>query len=295
MPPVRGQLLCLQGGMELPQFQLFRIKVIQGPQLDMYRGPVPPATIIAEAVRAQPSAELRRGHTGHLGNLMDIDSAGIYFAFGKTTSANVERFDADTHRFVSERFDTAPYTHVFLDYHIQVIAIAAKTRLSPSTAGIARQLQRLLNASSVAASYEAEFELAELKDPSDFIAQLRTAYAVSRFTFSFSRPNPFDVDRDFVGPMQSFVRATQGKSGQASVVGRSLSADVLEQVARSAAATGDDAIASVRRACDERPVRKRLRGNPVTMSVDDPESTDQKLGVFRKIRELYAQVREHIE
>lgn len=278
----------------MPKFQLFRAKVIRGLQMPLLDSGRTSSDLINEAIRAKPSAELRTGHTWHIGNVADVETNGIYFACGRTTTATVERYDASLGNFVEEEYDSAPYTHVMFDSTTQVAAISAKSRLAPTIPGIARQVQRLLNASRVAREHEVTFELAEIKDPEDFIGHLRSAYSISRFTFLFSRPNPIDVNADFVAPLEKFLHESRGSRGQAGVTGDSLDPRVLEDVARSAATSGDDAEATIRTSEAARSIKKRLRGNPVTITEDDPDDHDKKQALLARIRDLYDRLRERI-
>lgn len=277
------------------QFQLFRLKLIRSPQMQLPYSGKSSVEIISEAIRAKPSAALRRGHIWHIGNIADLDSAGLYFAVGRTTTATVERYDPKAGNFVEETFETAPYTHVLLDLDNQVVAIAAKPDLAPSVAGIARQIQRLLDESPSARDHEMSFELLEIKDPKDFITHLQTAYAVTRFTFMFSRPNPTDVNKDFVEPLERFLTQVHGNHGNATVAGENLDATVLEKVAKSAAATGDDAEVQIRSSASERPIRKRLKSNPVTLKEKDPDTLEKKITLLSRIRALYIDVKAGIK
>jgi len=288
-------LIAAMGGVTLPQFQMFRIKVVRGPQASLFESPTRTSDILRNAIESKPSAELRKGHTWHIGNVKTLDSRGVYFAIGRTTTLTVERYDPKRRDFLEEEFDTAPYTHVFLDLETQVAAIAAKARLARSAAGVARQLQRLLNQSPGARDHEITFDVVELKDPEDFIAHLRSAYVIEQFTFTFSRPNPFDVNQDFVKPLERFLSEARGEQGKAAVTGSHLDSGVLEEVARSAAASGDDAEARLRTSESEGVVKKRLSGNPVILCEDDPDTLEKKKNLLAKLRKVYARLRAHAQ
>lgn len=61
---------------------------------------------------------------------------------------------------------------------------------------------------------------------------------------TFSRPNAFDAN-DFVKPFQGLLAAAHGEKGKAELMGGALKSESLEELARSAAATGNDAGATM--------------------------------------------------
>jgi hypothetical protein len=250
-----------------------------------------PSELIRTAIMEKPSGELRRGYYWHIGNVISIDSAGLYFALGRTTSGYVERYDSNRRDFVEEEFETAPYTHVLLDTNLQVSAIAKKPKLAPTTTGIARQLARLLGASRAALDRQISFELAEIKDPEDFIENIRRAYAIKRFSVTFSPPNPFDVEQDFHAPMENLLRESYGDNGKTSVSGQNLNPELLENLARSTAATGDDAEAKIQFEQDQKPILKKLRGNPAVIDQENVDSNEDKISLLSRLRALYNSIR----
>jgi hypothetical protein len=148
-----------------------------------------------------------------------------------------------------------------------------------------------LNSSPLLSQAEARLAVAALNDPQDFITRLQAAFSIQKFAVTFRRPNPWDVDRDFHGPFEKFLVETEGDKGKAIVEGESLKPEPLEQVASSAAALGDDAEAQIRTGPGRRPIKKRLRGNPVNFRADDADDRDAKIGIVQRARELYLRVR----
>lgn len=228
----------------------------------------------------------------HIGNVTPIDESGLYFRLGRASTERLELYDASAHRFVDQEFATAPYTHVVLDVDLEVCAIARKIRLAPRAVNIAQRFARLLNASEIAHSQRATFEVDDIKDPEDFISQLNRAYSISKFWMVVSRPNAFDAD-DFVKPFQRMVEAANGEKGKAELKGENLDPEQLEGLARSAAATGDDAVAWIKPKKGAKRVRKQLRGNPANISQDDVSDAGERKRLLNEIRELYRRIRGH--
>lgn len=273
------------------EFQLFRIRVFLSPQRYLYAEEPTRQQMLREAIESLPSGEFRRGLIWHIGNVTPIDEKALYFRVGRRSKEKLEIFDERDGRFEDQEFQTAPYTHAIVDVELELCAIAKKTRLSPTTTGIARQLGRLLKESKKAAEFEADFDIDEVKDPEDFIDHLRSAYSISKFWVTFSRPNAWDTDRDFIKPMQQCVEAANGKKGKAELKGDNLDTEILEKITRSAAATGDDAGASLKLGQGQKEIRKQLRGSLVSISREDVADHHQRFTLLIRMRELYRKVR----
>lgn len=273
------------------EFQLFRIKIypsIQGRLFDKERTR---SEILRESILSLPSSELRAGLIWHIGNVTTLDQKGLYFRVGRTSKSTIGIYSEEEGNFLDQEFEAAPYTHALVDVDLELCAVAKKTILSPTTFGIARQLIRLLEDSPIARDLQVSFEIDELKDPEDFISHLREAYSISKFWVRFSRPNAFDANEDFVKPFQKMLKESNGEKGKAELQGSDLKPETLEAVARSAAATGDDAGALIRSSERARRVKKQLKGNPVNVSQDDIADDNQRRNLLQRIRDLYRQIR----
>jgi len=273
------------------EFQLFRIKVYPSKQRELFAREGTRPQMLRETIQSLPAGEFRRGLTWHIGNVTPIDESGLYFRLGRTSTSTLEIYDEGAGGFIDQEFETAPYTHAILDVQLEVCAIAKKTRLSPTTPGIARQFVRLLNESEKAVDVQACFEIDDVKEPDDFIAHLKQAYSISKFWVLFSRPNAFDANEHFVKPFQRMVEASNGEKGKAELKGQNLNPETLAAVARSAAATGDDAGAWLKTSRQARRVKKQLRGSSVNTSHEDVADERQRRTVLDRVRELYRKVR----
>ena len=276
------------------EFQLFRIKVFPSQQLTIFESPKSRSEILELAINSLPSAELRKGHIWHIGNIVRIDEAGLYFRVGRISKSTIEIYQDGN--FLDTEFETAPYTHVFSDIKLEIFAIAKKGRLSPKTLGIANKLNSLLNESKIAKNINVKFEISDLVDPEDFITHLKKAYSISKFWFTFSRPNAFDVDEDFIKPAQKLVEETNSNIGKAQLEGDNLNSDILVELTRSAASTGSDAAAWVKKEETEKPIKKHLkRKNPVLIYEEEVEEDSKKKNLMDRIRELYHKIRSGAE
>src|SRR5262249_40022636 len=147
----------------------------------------------------------------------DIQGRVYNFSSIRTCSMSVEKRD-----FIEEPSRRSSYTHVVADTNLQVCAIGAKRRLSPRIAGIARQLATLLMNSQEVGTRNIEIEILPLNDPTTFIEFLQTAYAISSFSISFRRPNPFEADEDIHKPLQRYLQQLNGEHGKATFTGEQL-------------------------------------------------------------------------
>ena len=272
-------------------FQLFRIKVHPSQPRDLFKTEKTRPEMLRETIASLPAGEFRAGLTWHVGNVIPIDHAGLYFRFGRTSTSTLEIYDQKMGSFVDQEFETAPYTHIVVDIEMELSAIARKPRLSPTTSGIARQLMRLLNESKKAVEFEATFEIDDIKDPEDFISHLKRAYSISKFSVFFSRLNAFDANKDFVKPLQGLLEASNGEKGKAELKGKALKSEILEAVARSAAATGDDATALIRPDMEAAPVMKRLRGSAAVISQEGVADKKEQRQLLERVRTLYRKIR----
>lgn len=273
------------------QIQLFRIRVTPPIQPSMFSREFVPQLVLVEAITRRPTAQLRSGSSWHIGNTVQLDPFGLYFALGRITRSTLAQLDERTGNFIEAEFPSAPYTHVFCDTAIELVGIAQKPDLARTTLGIARKLQKILNLTADPV-LNASFDIEPISDPNDFIKQIREAYAVRRFAITFALPNPFDVNRDFHQPMERLLRDATGRRGKTSLVGEELNPDVLEELARSAASTGNDAEARLIRTAQAKPERRKMRGDLVTESIDGNLTTDnERRVVLERLRKLYSRIR----
>lgn len=274
-------------------FQLFRVKAFPSAQGQLFEKNKAPQEILKEIILSNPSVELRKSLVWHIGNVTTIDNWGLYFRIGRTSKSTVALYENGS--FIDQQFEIAPYTHVIMDVEIEVCAIAKQYKLATTADGIANQFIRLLHDSDQNRKIDASFMINDLKDPTDFIEYLRKAANISKFWITFTRPNPIDADDLFVKPFQKFLKETEGEKGKAEIKGQKLKSDVLEPLARSAAATGDDAEAVIQTSPKAKKTKKRLKGNPVILAADHMDDDDQKKGFIQRLRDLYRNIRQETD
>jgi hypothetical protein len=271
-------------------FSLFRIKVFPDPQGTLsFEEERPRSEVLREIITTMPSSELTQGSRWHIGNVEVVDPDGLYLRIGRTSRTSVEVYDHG--QFMDAEFETAPYTHVLVDIPLEVCGIARKPLLARNPITIAKRFVQLLTDADRTRQLHATLNVDQINDPSDLIAMLERAVSIHKFAFSISRPNPFDVNSDFVRPLQKTLEETRGTSGKVELKGDSLDAKSLEDLTRSAAATGADAEATMVLEPNSGRVKKTLKGNAADVTADDISGTEEKRGVLERIRAAYRSIR----
>jgi hypothetical protein len=263
--------------------------VFPSQQRDLWRD-LTAVQIFREVVKALPSGVFREGNIWHIGNREELDSDWTYFRLGKASRTKIEVFHNGNFR--DAVFETAPYTHVLVNYPYEIVAIAKKPKLKINVVEIAKRLRRLLDQSSRTAELNAHFELNVIGDPETFLHFLRTATVIKRFSYEFDRENIFDVNKDFIRPLEKAIEAVDGKKGVAILKGESLRVKPLEEISRSAASTGNEATVVFRRGRKGKTQTKKLRGNPASIQVDHLDELAQQKKACAEILEKYKKVRE---
>jgi len=272
-------------------FYLFRLKVYLPKQKPLYHPDITRRKFIESLITKKPSEEIRRGYVWHIGNVRKIDGEGLFFALGRTTKSSKEQYDEVSGNFLEIADEESPFTYAVYDFKYGVVAIALKSKLSPTSKGIARSLQKLLNDHRFTRDNEIQVEIAEIRDPEGFIEQILSAYAVVGFTMEFTEPNPFDVEKDFHKPMEKLLEETGGDKGKTNIQGEDLNKVTLEELSRSAAATGNDASARIRKEVGQRPVIRHMKGDLVNIVIEDDKITEQADNILSQTRQIYLTVR----
>ena len=270
------------------EFQLFRVKVFTPKIKQLFEEILTPPEYLKKAVLLKPSAELRKNIFWHIGNISKIEESGLYFRIGRITKSKMEIFHNGN--FIDQEFEFAPYTHVILLIPFEIIAIAKKSKLSSKPIGIANNLVKLLNGLQFSGINKLKFEISEINDPTHFIEYLQSSLNITKFWVSFKKPNAFDKD-DFFKQLQDALSEADGEKGKVTIEGEALNTHPLEELARSAAATGDDASAWMRSTEDEKYHRKSLRKNPVIFQYEAILDETDKLKLLIRIKDLYTKIR----
>lgn len=279
----------------MPAFYLFRLKAIRSKQSPLFEEKISRRDFLSELISKKPSSEIREGYVWHIGNIQPVGNDGLLFAVGRTTKSSKEKYDEISGDFLQIDDEEAPFTYVLYDLVHSVIAISPKARLSPTVKGVARSIEKLFNEQPYTHDNGVRIEVAEISDPEGFIDQIRSAFAVVGFTVEFGEPNPFDVEKDFHEPMEKYLQSAGGEKGKTNIQGADLNRDTLEELTRSVASTGNEATARIRKRKGQRPITKHMKGDPVSVRVEEFGVPEKATKLLSKIKEAYQRVRKHDE
>jgi hypothetical protein len=132
-------------------------------------------------------------------------------------------------------------------------------------------------------------EVRPIPDPEGFLKAIDAAFRVMRFSATFSGPNPFDADEFFQKPLSVYLSAANGEKGKATISGEDLNREVLVEVTRSSAATGNEASARIQRTRRQKATTINLRGDPVKRRYDEEEHRPEV--VLEDLTNQYQRVR----
>ncbi|OAN66903.1 hypothetical protein A7X12_09800 [Sphingomonas sp. TDK1] len=251
--------------------------------------------VITKSFQAKPTADVGRGSEWHIGNVEAIKGGGIAFAMGRTQAVTTPQFDWRTHDFLEEEAMRAPFTVGVFDQDTQVCGIIRKSGVSQNINEIGMKLARLLNSTPYPRDSNSQIVVEPIPDPINFIEAIHSAAAVTRFSFTVSRPNPHDVNRLIQGPAKEFTEKSGGEKTKIEVEGADLDRDLIEDVAKAVAADGEQAAANIKENERSRSKRIYLSGNPVIERVDPGEDKSIFEAILERARFAYRRVRGPVE
>ena len=270
------------------EYSLFRANFIKSSLPTFFQINLSPEKLFLRAILERPSSAPKKGYIWHIGNVELFSRIAGQFAVGRTTRSTIEMFDAESGNFLEQEFETSPYTRCVFDAEIGIIGIANKVSLVPSVKQLALRIQDLLAHTEVVHSANTYVNVAPIPDPNDFVAILENAYRVSRFMATFHGPNPFDADELFQKPLSVYLSLAGGSKGKAQIQGEDLNRGVIQSVARSTAATGNEASATVKHEKGQRSTVVHLRGDAAKRRYDQEVKPEV---VLRDLQRLYKRVR----
>lgn len=221
------------------KFFLFRVKFIRFHQQEIFDDGASSAVIFAEAIREKPLVKLRRGAEWKLANLNDIGRDGGTFVVGRISEANTEKFDFSTDDFVEARDYQGPFSTVFFNRKTGVVGIEEKSKVNSKVSATAKRLYDLLESTRAVRTRNVKCVVDPIIDPEDFIQKIRKSSHVLKFRATFTGPNPSDADAIFQKPLEIYAKEINADKGVIEVIGANLDKDVVIDITRSNAATGN--------------------------------------------------------
>lgn len=271
------------------EYHLYRAKFIKPSQVDLFQPDLSAREMLEAGLAERPSIELRQNNVWHIGNVEYFVDGGGRFAIGRTTLTTVEKFDAATGNFTELVDDSGPYTFVYFDSKLGLLGIGKKTKVAADVKSIARKVQSLLSSTTLVKHNKIDVRVEFIRDPEGFLQKLYAAYAIKRFKATFTGPNPIDADELFQKPMSYYCQKLEAEQGSVTVAGESLNENAVAAVAKSTAATANDATAVIQNSIGERPASISFRGDAKKVLV---EHDSEKEEVLQTIQNTYREVRQ---
>ncbi|QEL56863.1 hypothetical protein [Chromobacterium paludis] len=271
------------------EYHLYRTKFIKPSQVDLFHPNLSAREIFEAGLAERPSIALRENNVWHIGNVEYFNENGGRFAIGRTTLTTVEKFDIETGNFTELVDDSGPYTFVYFDSKLGLLGIGKKAKVAVNVKSIARKIQKLLSSTLLVKQNKVDVRVEFIRDPEDFLQKIHSAYAIKRFNATFTGPNPIDADEVFQKPMSYYCQQLGGSYGNVTVTGEFLNEESVAAVAKSTAATANDATATIQNHRGEKPVRVSFKGDAKKVFV---EHIEDKTAVLQAIQNTYSEVRE---
>ena len=248
------------------EYRLFRVKMIRPNQRSLFSDERSSKELMDACIDARLSARWKGNSEWHIGNIQRIGESVGYFRVGKTRDGELTKFDDTVGDFLVEAAETSEFAHCVFDSKIGLLGIAKNYRLAPKPDTVANFVSRLFSKAEVVMTNDISVEIDPIPDPNDFLTLISTAHQVQKFTATFTGPNPNDADEYFQKPLSVYCQKAGAKGGQTTVKGDDLNRTVVMEVARSTAATGNEATARIRR---------ESGGSLETVSMSSTEATFQ--------------------
>lgn len=271
------------------EYHLYRTKFIKPSQVDLFNPELSAREMLEMGLSERPSIELRRNNVWHVGNVEYFSDGGGRFAIGRKTLTTVEKFDETTGNFNELVDDSGPYTFVYFDSKLGLLGIGKKTKVAPDVKSIARKIQKLLASTKLVKRNNIDVRVEFIRDPEDFLQKLSAAYAIKRFKATFTGPNPIDADELFQKPLSYYCQQLRAEQGSVTVMGQSLSEESVAAVAKSTAATANDATAVIQNSKGEPTVRIFFKGDAKKVIIDQYIAKEE---VLLSIQKIYQAVRQ---
>ncbi|WP_143296306.1 hypothetical protein [Acetobacter okinawensis] len=227
----------------------------------------------------------------HIGNLLHYEHLTGYFAFGRTTRGKIEKFDEKQSVFLQEEQDESPYTHCVFNAEFGLVAIANKYTLAKDTKEISKKMEKVLSRSYSIIRNKIKIEILPIPNPDSFVKEIQEAHRIFSLTASFGRPNPFDADAYFQQPLARLLAEAHGQKGQATIEGESLQSEVVSEIAKSSAATGNTVSARIQRHPKDATRKISLHDNALKRAFG--RDVDPKT-IIKKITSIYMRLRHDV-
>lgn len=274
--------------MSTVEYHLYRIKFIKPRQIEIFHENISASEIFAASLLEKPTTTLRQDNVWRVGNIEYFSDKIGAFAIGRTSQTTMERYDKESGNFIEKLDDSGPYTHILFDQSIGLLGIAKKSKVAPNVPAIAKKVKALFEKTTIIKNHGIEVRVDPIPDPDSFISKIKKAYSIKKFRAAFTGPNPIDADELFQKPLSVYCQEINGEHGNVEVKGTSLDEKTIEAVAKSTAATGNTASATIQPGRNEKTTNIQLKGDATRFQAD---SETPRKNLIAELQKIYYQVR----
>ncbi len=272
---------------QINEYHLYRLKFIKPAQALLFQPEKTARQIFELALEEKPSHEMRENNVWRIANIKKITGDGGKFAVGRVTSKPVEKFDGETGNFTEFEDNPGPYTYVYFDSKIGLLAIGKKPKVAAEVSTIARMLKKLFEETKTIKEFDVSVKVDPIPDPSDFIEKILRAYAIKKFRAEFTGPNPIDADEVFQKPLSYLCQTLDADKGSVSLTGSSLDNKAVISIAKSTAATGNRVFAKIEQNKGQQAVQIRFKRDARKLYIDNQVEEEKTL---KKVQESYGEI-----
>lgn len=274
--------------MKSAEFFLFRSKLAKPAQAQLFPLNLDRHEILKLALESSAVEESKKGHFWLAGRPNFVEPFAGYFSIGKRKKTIKGEYVPSERDFVDIEDTEVPHTRVLFDLQLGVFAFQKNYHLTSKPELIASAFTRLMHRTSIFYENNLLLRLDQINDPVNLLIDIQKALRIFRFKFTFTRPNPFDVERFLNRPLEEFAEATNADEGSTEVLGNDLEKGPLEDVVRSVASVGNNIEVRFQPPTGGRAITKKLKGNPCVLPVESNVKPEEAL---YQLRARYAGVR----
>ncbi|QDG50707.1 hypothetical protein FIV42_08185 [Persicimonas caeni] len=270
-------------------FTMFRLQLDEREQLEFgLSASYGRTAALRDVLYEAPYGESRWG-TWTIGNVAQVDEFGYYFRLGRVKKERTQTFEDG--KFVDVAFDRAPYTHAFLDTHKQVLGVARNKEVAGSTKALANRFCGIVATSETFKKAGFLCEAFQISDPKGLLTWIERADTIKAMWLTFRRPNAFDEEKDFRGPMKKTLKALKAKSGTAQFHGPDIDKQQAKEITQATAAGGNDATVRLRAPEEATDRNVSTKDTPAIVTTESVSSEESRKQFLARLRAKYTEVR----
>jgi len=273
-------------------FYMFRLTVHEKTIPDMFSENLTKQEFLKQLLFHLQSFEPKQAIFWHIGNFEELADDAIYFRFGRVLKKKISNLD-EKGDFVDNDINLAKYSHCVVDFNLQFLTISFNSNLSPSIISIGRALEKLLNTASADFPNYESIEVRIIPDYKEFLIRIKESYSVNRFWIKIRKPNPFDLDKDFIKPLSKLNSEMNSNEVKVELAGEDLDKTNIETLTESTTLAGSEGGAYIQEDEESKQTYINLGKNNLSFSSEFDDSKEKKEELLKKLRQNYKTIRDN--